>query len=231
MRETCDESPENVVRLPEAGRERLDTDDEEFDATVDATVPHPSFSASTARENGALIERLDDPGSNDLLISTPHGGDIEPFTDEQGARLHSQLEIETTYWRCRGWNDDGSAFERWHIPTHDISPASFPKLGEIADRSFDRSGSFQGISTDDVRIGGGAPRSLKRRVVDAISETLPDDIEVSVATEEYQVRTEDTLVNAIGDDEGSFWVGQSLEARRNHWREIADATANVLREL
>lgn len=150
------------------------------------------------------------------MISAPHGGDIEPFTDEQGARLHSQLDVETTYWHCRGWNDDGSAFERWHIPTHDISPASFPKLGEIADRSFDRSVSFQGISTDDVRIGGGAPRSMKRRVVDAISETLPDDIEVSVATEEYQARTEDTLVNAVGDDEGSFWIGQSLEARRDH---------------
>ncbi len=123
--------------------------------------------------------------------------------------------METTYWRCRGWNDDGSAFDRWHIPTHDISPASFPKLGEIADRSFDRSVSFQGISTDDVRIGGGAPRPMKRRVVDAISDPLPD-IEVSVATEEYQARTEDTPVNGIEDDEGSVWVGQSLEARRGH---------------
>ena len=68
-------------------------------------------------------------------------------------------------------------------------------------------------------------------MVDAISETLPDDIEVSVATEEYQARTEDTLINAIGDEEESFWIGQSLEARRDHWREIADATADVLREL
>lgn len=60
---------------------------------------------------------------------------------------------------------------------------------------------FQGIETDDVRVGGSADRETKEANVAAIDEAVP--AEVQVATEEYQARTEETLINDLTGDGGA----------------------------
>jgi hypothetical protein len=71
------ESPDNLVRMGKGGRERLGTSDD-FDATLDSQVPHPTFSDAEAECNGEFVERLEDNGTHTGLIAiAPHGGDIE----------------------------------------------------------------------------------------------------------------------------------------------------------
>ena len=229
--EASDDVDTDVIEMSEAGRERLDAEDEGFEATVDATVPHPELSASEAREAGELIERLDDPGSAALLISAPHGGRIEPYTDGQGSLLADELDAAATFWRCRGWNPSGDAFERWHVPTHELSPASFPRLGEIADREFEQGVSFQGIAADGVRVGGGAPDEEKAALVEAIEGVVADDVQVEVATGTYRSRSEDVLINDAVADDGGLWIGQSFRAREAHWDEIVVAVADAVADL
>ena len=60
---------------------------------------------------GELVERFDDDGSQTHLIAiAPHGGGIEPHTDEQAERVarppRSQL---ASAWRCKGWGPMAAA--------------------------------------------------------------------------------------------------------------------------
>src|SRR5262245_27617764 len=77
------ESPDNIVRMGKGGRERLGTSDE-FDGTLNSQVPDPTRTDADAERDGEFVERLDDDGAPTGLIAiAPHGGDIEPYTDQQ----------------------------------------------------------------------------------------------------------------------------------------------------
>ena len=87
------------------GRERLDPRGEEFDATLDSQVPHPTFSDAEAETNNEFVERLEDNGTHTgLIVIAPHGGDIERHTDQQAERVASRLAAKgVSSWRCKGW--------------------------------------------------------------------------------------------------------------------------------
>ena len=57
------ESPDTIVRMGESGRKRLNTTNE-FNATLDSQVPHPSFSDAEAEANSEFVERLEDDGTH-----------------------------------------------------------------------------------------------------------------------------------------------------------------------
>ena len=60
------ENQDNVVRMGRGGRERLGTSGV-FEGTLDAQVPHATFSDTQAKCNGEFVERLDDDGRRSLL--------------------------------------------------------------------------------------------------------------------------------------------------------------------
>jgi hypothetical protein len=73
---------DNIVRMGSAGRERLGTSDE-FVGSLDSQVPHPTFDDADAEANNEFVERLEDNGTHTgLVVIAPHGGDIEPHTDQ-----------------------------------------------------------------------------------------------------------------------------------------------------
>src|SRR5688572_11310168 len=65
--EVRQESPDTVVRMGETGRKRLNTSND-FNATLDSQVPHPSFSDAEAEANSEFVERLEDDGTHTGLI-------------------------------------------------------------------------------------------------------------------------------------------------------------------
>src|SRR5262249_56361135 len=111
-----------------AGRERLGTSDE-FVGSLDSQVPHPTFDDAEAEANNEFVERLEDNGTHTgLVVIAPHGGDIEPHTDQQAERVASRLAAKgVSLWRCKGVKG-GAALSRWHITPPAIHPARFPPL-------------------------------------------------------------------------------------------------------
>jgi phage replication-related protein YjqB (UPF0714/DUF867 family) len=233
--ETRQEPNDTTVRMALQGRQRLATADE-FEATIDTQVPHPTFSDVEAVENSEFVERLDDHHEHGQLVAiAPHGGAIERHTDEQAERVAALLGCErASVWRCRGFKLGGGAFERWHITSTDIQPASFPLLKKISGRGFAHAIAFHGFSEADVLIGGGAPLALKEEIGNAVERALAGSgIRVRIATESenYDGDSPDNIVNRLtaGGAHG-VQIEQSIEAREGFWKAIAHAVADVYAE-
>lgn len=233
--DTRQENPDNIVRMGQDARLRLGISDE-FDAVLDAQVPHPTFTEAEAEANSEFVECLTDNGSHTGLVAiAPHGGMIEQFTDRQAERVAAQLANQgVSCWRCKGWKQGGGASERWHITSTDIHEASFPLLKTISDRGFTYAVAFHGfkrseVNDFDVLIGGGAKDALKQEIQLAIKDAIDDpDIRVVIATSDMNLNGNDSqnIVNRLATKKG-IQIEQSKQARQNFWREIADAVAAV----
>ncbi|MEF8822459.1 MAG: poly-gamma-glutamate hydrolase family protein [Halovenus sp.] len=228
VHEVREEARPEIVRVGELGRERLGTSGT-FDGTASTPVPRSDISDNAAERDSEFVERLRDSGENQVVVSAPHGGWIERHTDRQAEYVADRL-AGTTAWRCKGWQDGGGAFDRWHVSSTDLHPDSFPLLGSIADRGFQYSVSFHGFSGDGVVIGGDAREPLKQAVRTAIDHALPDRIDVRLATGgSYGGDSPANLVNWLAaEGRGGIQIEAGFAARVDHWQPIADAVISVL---
>ena len=217
------------------GRKRLGTSDE-FVGSLDSQVPHPTFDDADAETNNEFVERLEDNGTHTgLIVIAPHGGDIEPHTDQQAERVASRLAAKAvSSWRCKGFKGDGS-FDRWHITSTDIHEASFPRLDSVISRGFTYAVAFHGFNDPeipfDILIGGAAPYSLKQDIETAIKGAITgSDITVHIASpdEKFGGDSLKNIVNRLtAGGANGIQIEQSPRARASHWGDIADAVANV----
>jgi phage replication-related protein YjqB (UPF0714/DUF867 family) len=235
--EQRDEDDADVVRLGLTGRRRLGSDDP-FDGAVVLPAADPTLSDAAAECAGDLVERLDDDGEHrGLIVIAPHGGDIEPHTDEQAEQVVSRLAaFGVSSWRCKGWKDrrpdgTGGALECWHTTSTDINPASFPGLASVIDRGFTHAVAFHGFEQAEILIGGTAPPALKEEIMGAIeAATGGSDICVRIATPDDEFGGDDpcNIVNRLtAPIAGGIQIEQSLTARRDHGTAIAGAVAAV----
>ena len=229
------ESPDNIVRMGSTGRKRLGTSGE-FVVSLDSQVPHPTFDDADAEINNEFVERLEDNGTHTgLIVIAPHGGDIEPHTDQQAERVAWRLAAKAvSSWRCKGFKGDGS-FDRWHITSTDIHEASFPRLDSVISRGFTYAVAFHGFDDPeisfDILIGGAAPYSLKQDIETAIKGAITgSDITVHIASpdEKFGGDSLKNIVNRLtAGGANGIQIEQSRRARARHWGDIADAVANV----
>jgi len=234
--EVRQESPDNIVRMGEGGRERLGTD-KEFAGTLDSQVPHPTFTdEQKARDHDEFIEQLEDNGRHTGLIAiAPHGGDIEQYTDLQAEHVASRLAAKgVSSWRCKGYKQ-GGAFEAWHITSTDINEACFPGLNSVISRGFKHAVAFHGYTPEpgqpDILVGGTSP--LREEIVMAIKDAvagsgitveLPDPIR----DKDFNGDSLLNIVNRLtANRAGGVQIEQSLRARSSQGQDIADAVANV----
>jgi phage replication-related protein YjqB (UPF0714/DUF867 family) len=216
------------------GRARLGTSDE-FEGTLDARVPHATFSDAEAECNGEFVERLDDDGMHTaLIVIAPHGGDIEAYTDQQAEHVASQLAGKrVSSWRCKGWHPRG-AFAHWHITSTDIHEASFPLLNSIISRGFTYAVAFHGFDDPeipyDILVGGRAPDALKEELKSAIEDVVGSDFTVHITTpdEHFGGDDEGNIVNRLtAGDANGVQIEQKNGPREKYWQPVADAVANV----
>lgn len=217
----------NSIRLTQEGLARLGTQDT-FEATVTSPVPHPGHPPSVAAREGEYVETLHDPGGSRLVVAAPHGGRIEPYTDRQAERVVERLP-GTVAWTGRGWQPGGGSFDRWHVPSTEIHPESYPALGRIADRGFGTAVSFHGFTGDGIRIGGAAPAPLVREVRAALDDAVGDVLDVRRATRDAYLGSDpDNVVNWLtANGSNGVQLEQGFEARSDYWQSIADAVAGV----
>jgi len=233
------ESPDNIVRMGPTGLKRLGTSDE-FAAILDSQVAHPTYNDAAAKAESEFVERLDDKGTG-LVVIAPHGGEIEPHTDQQAEHVASRLVAKAaSLWRCKGWwnrNWQGNAFDHWHITSTEIHEASFPRLNSIISRGFTYAVAFHGFHPSEILIGGGgSAESLKQDIKREIEGRIAgSDIPVRIASpnERYGGDSLHNIVNRLtADGESGIQIEQSRQARSRYWQEIADAVADVYdREL
>lgn len=234
VRSSRHESPDDVVRMGAGGRRRLGTD-AEFVATVHAQVPDPVLTEAEAEARGEFVERLADDGAYKGLIAiAPHGGQIEPYTDDQAERVAQVLASKgASSWRCKGWKDGDGAHERWHITSTDIHPASFPKLGRVISRGFKYAVAFHGFGGTGVLIGGAAPNSLKGEIEAAVERAVAGSglwVRVARPGDALSGASRRNVVNRLTAGGASgVQIEQSYSARRYHTEAIADAVAGVYR--
>jgi len=215
------------------GRERLGTSDE-FDATLDSQSPRPTLTDSEAEAQGEFVERLDDNGwHTDLIAIAPHGGDIEPFTDQQAERVASRLAGKgVSSWRCKGWHPKGAA-KHWHITSTDIHEASFPLLNSVISRGFRYAVAFHGFDDPniphDILVGGLAPDALKENVKEAIEGVVGSDFTVHVTQPGEQFGGDDkrNIVNRLtAGGANGVQIEQKKGPREKYAQPIADAVAD-----
>jgi phage replication-related protein YjqB (UPF0714/DUF867 family) len=231
------ENPDTIVHMGLTGRRRLGTDDE-FDGRIDSRGPQHGLPEDQARQQGELIELLDDDGRQTRLIAlAPHGGDIEPHTDEQAERVASHLAAKSvSCWRCKGWNPHGDPFDRWHITSTDLNEASFPLLAQVMSRRFTHAVAFHGLKSEDpdhaeIIVGGTALDDLKEEIRAAIDGAIAGSgIELRIATCADLFGGDDggNIVNRLTIGRaGGLQIEQTREVRDGHWPAIADAVADV----
>src|SRR5262245_21953228 len=177
----------DVVRTGQAGRERLGTDTE-LEATIAAQVldlpPLPG------EPPGVRFFELAEDGVDDtyFVAIAPHGGLIEPHTDEQAAAGASHVRTSgftASLWLCKGFGDGfKGASDRFHITSEDLHPRSFPSLGSLLSRRFSYGVAFHGFAQQegeaDIYIGGAASSRLKRAVARALDRLrLPLNVKIS----------------------------------------------------
>lgn len=165
------EVSDDIVRMTNQGLKRLDAVGD-FEGILDTRITR-SLTEDQARMESEFIEQLDetDAKHRGLVVCAPHGGDIEPHTDELAEGVFAMLRRQgkgVSCWRCKGWKQRGGAHERWHITSTQISPRSFPLLGQIAARGFGHALAFHGCKGKMLLIGGRALTGLKDEIAQAL---------------------------------------------------------------
>ncbi|WP_165075938.1 poly-gamma-glutamate hydrolase family protein [Paludisphaera rhizosphaerae] len=230
------EEPDTIIRMGLSGRQRMGKDaPDSFSATV-AIVPAPrsELTDEQADTQGELVERLDDDGTHTgLLIMAPHGGEIERPTDLQSIRLKEKLgKPRVSTWILKGYDPPGpqTAYGRWHITSTEISEASYPLLAQAGKRRYDYAFSFHGKAAEGLLVGGTGPMELKQEVAEALKKAVGDKgVEVVIAYQGQPLggTTPSNIVNRYTDR--GIQLEQGPTARREYWKEIADAVAEVYR--
>jgi phage replication-related protein YjqB (UPF0714/DUF867 family) len=203
-----------------------------FTGNLNAQVTAVGLTVSQARCNSEFIEQLDDNGHHrGLIVIAPHGGDIEPYTDEQAEHIGKQLSSKcVSVWVCKGFKEHSGAFDRWHITSTDISEESFPKLKTVFGRRFEYAVAFHGMERDSICIGGTIPDPLKEKIRMEVEKAVSFKIKVSTGGDGCPVNFNGNdpynIVNRLGTI--GVQIEQSEEARKCYGIQIADAVASVI---
>jgi phage replication-related protein YjqB (UPF0714/DUF867 family) len=238
----------DIVRMGLGGRGRLDGEDErQFCARLDSVAVDPAATEEEALRGEKLLELYDDGHRQGLVVLAPHGGDIEPHTDEQAEHVGRLLcDLGVSCWRCKGWRPGGGASDRWHITSTDINTDSFPRLAVAAARGFHYAVSFHGFTEEgrpDILVGGGAPDPLKRVIRAVIAFAVGGaglSVEIAAADDPLGGADDANLVNRLTlDKHNGIQVEQQPSARSGvipgtntpRWEAVASAIADVYRVL
>ncbi|MEF8855052.1 MAG: poly-gamma-glutamate hydrolase family protein [Haloarculaceae archaeon] len=227
-----DRAPAGTVWLDEAGLERLAATDRRsgsgaVEASLETPVPDGSLAAKEADEAGEFVEAVLGDGAGVAVIA-PHGGRIEAGTARQAARTVEALPAARA-WLCRGFSPGGGAFERWHVTSTALHPASYPGLATLATREYDRAVSFHGVAQSGVLVGGGAALSLRRRFRDALAEALPTEVSIRLAPDGPSDGDDpENPVNWLTTDgESGLQLEQGWDVRAQHGETVAETVGTV----
>ena len=224
-------------------RLQLPKDEHYFNGKIDDQVIVEGLTDAQAEEYNEFIEHLTDDGqSTGLIIIAPHGGNIERHTDEQAEYVYEKLLLSSnrvSTWICKGFNkdEDGGAFNRWHITSTDISEKSFPKLKAVFDRGFEYAVAFHGFNDENhpksICIGGlvedkTLKEDIKKEIVNAVAGSGTEVYMDNECPRNINGNDKNNIVNRLSNN--GLQIEQSKEVRVDEdlRLNIADAVARVI---
>jgi phage replication-related protein YjqB (UPF0714/DUF867 family) len=178
--------PVPAVHVGTEGLARLDKPTGEPPPTeFDAAVVR-DFIGADRHAPARLTEDVLGESDTGVAVLAPHGGRIEPRTDDQAKKVFELLTEQhrpVRAWIAKGFNPTTGAHACWHITASEISERSFPGLGSLFDPATQRGRFAQAIAfhgqndTEAVVVGGGLPDSaphtkLKTRLAAKIHTAL-----------------------------------------------------------
>jgi phage replication-related protein YjqB (UPF0714/DUF867 family) len=185
------EVTERAAHVGTEGLARVEAITGEPAANLQATV-ETDFTGGDSGTTVRLTEQVLGGAATGLAILAPHGGRIEPGTDEQAQLVFRELAQTGTpvrAWIARGFNPTTGAHRCWHITASEISERSFPRLAVLFDLetgrgAFAHAVAFHGQNdTEAIVVGGGLPRNtehtalkttLSSRIRDALRAVMDD---------------------------------------------------------
>jgi len=202
-----------------------------FSSIVDQTTVRYD-SDGTWREEHVVVD------DSDVIISAaPHGGEVEPGTAEQAMKLAEELSACSGWVAC-GYDRSGSAFDRWHTPSHRISPGNYAYLPQRKTHNYHTAVTWHGYAPGDghpdVYIGGQASKQVRKRVRDAIEEQA--NVNVCVAEERpelysrYAGRDTNNITNWLAENQRGIQLEQTRDARTEHDNDVVEGVARALRQ-
>ena len=263
-----DDTIQTVGNLTRDGKQRLELTQNDFpsDATMYAEVTTHSCAEAQVQEalpnssqnkaasgfgeclDGAWPEIMN--LTDNYVFLAPHGGEIEPGTDEQAIAARGVLSQSSYAWYSLGWRKAKDAFDHWHITSTDISRYSFPELDKIGPKAnnlfngFTWAVSFHGMSAKEkpytIYIGGTPKTDCARtHVQDALAALMAgegaDNVEVKI-TEEVETPLkgddEDNIVNWMSlNGERGIQLEQTKDVRDDYGIAVATTVAAMLPTL
>ena len=179
------DAADRAAHVGTAGLARLEPPTGEPPPPLKAAL-ETAFTEGDAKAPVRLREQLLGDAATGLAVLAPHGGSIEPGTDDQAKVVFealSQAGKSVRAWIARGFNPTVGAHTCWHITASEISEQSFPKLGALfgaaAPRgAFSHAVAFHGQNdTEAVVVGGGRPQdaahtALKTKLASELAVAL-----------------------------------------------------------
>jgi phage replication-related protein YjqB (UPF0714/DUF867 family) len=177
---------DRATHVGTVGLRRLEAATGEPPPTLQATV-ETDFTGGDTKTPVRLTEQLLGKQATGLAVLAPHGGRIEPGTDDQAKLVFgvlAQMHKPVRGWIARGFNPTTGAHSCWHITASEISERSFPRLGLLFGREtqrgpFAHAVAFHGQNdTEAIVVGGGLPRSTEHTALKtALSSRVRDALE------------------------------------------------------
>lgn len=265
-----DDTVHPVVGKSKDGKQRLELTEDDFptNATMYAEVTTHTCAEAKVQEalptsdtnkaefgfgeclEGAWPELMNLP--ENYVFLAPHGGEIEPGTDEQAIAARGALSQSSYAWYSLGWRKGKGAHDHWHIASTDISRYSFPELDKIGPKQnnlfngFTWAVAFHGMKTGPdtkpytIYVGGTPDTECARtHVRDALANLLAgepvDEVEVELTenvTTPLKGKSARNIVNWMSlNGQRGIQLEQTSDVRDDYGTAVATTVAAMLPNL
>ncbi|MBN1204232.1 MAG: poly-gamma-glutamate hydrolase family protein [Myxococcaceae bacterium] len=193
------------------------------------------------------------PAVPTVAYAAPHGGEIEPGSDEQLAALGiSSSDTRNAYWAVIGDMEPNGAADHWHITGGDISEFSFEGLQRLSAHSYAYAVAFHGFTNsqipESVLVGGDEALEFRQSVasilehevrarhngffLDALAIDLSacdaDSSHPSCKYKKYAGRDDDNFVNELPASGRGLQLEQTSTARKTYGAALARGVKSVV---
>jgi hypothetical protein len=222
------------VRLAKAARRPLDAT-APFEARIRSTVPATTLPVPEARRRDEVVETcwLPDAGlaAADVLFCAPHAGDMERNTHRAATFAARAFGRErAALWSVRHFGAD--SFDRWHVTSSRVHPASYPALGRVAGRTYPLAVSVHLWNGSDVLVGGLADAADRERVAAAVADAIGGCRDVETEDGKYMARTGANVVNRLTPDRArGIQVELPAYVAQRYRKRVGEALGHVATEL
>lgn len=228
---TPDTEQSEIAWMTEQGLRRIGLGTKENSVNLTPFAPNPNIETRDRAESikDIMEQSIQSDNTNeDLIVCSPHGGDILSNSERQALFFASQEEFNS--WTAVSYGHTRKeAYNRFYVNPNELNPTSFYKLNQLTSDEYEYAVSF--VLLDDpekqssIIIGGLAEIEIKRVYASALRDALPSSYSIRIDTNgEYDGSDTRNFVNRLTENGvNGIQIAQTRDITRNSWRTVAQA--------